>query len=450
MQIDEIPQNGTPSSPRGVRNAMVPHMAGRSRGTPLQNHPHQPPMDAETVVLVGQAALATQNAQAGEYIAHLQGDAAVRTTRVEADAALQVTTAQANAALETLRATAEVHVANASQAAGAQAARTEVEAVKRVVHAEGELRKAQLEGDARVFRAETDASLQLAEEGRRNAERIANLEAGLRLEQERQQLNAQMQKRVQESELAAQVARIDAAHARQQQPAAAPASYDPHSRRAALEAQVQELELERRIASLQARGNEPGLRGEGLGQEPPTGRTGYGGSPSYVRTGVGALNVPEWFGASASDLAMVHLQQERLYEGVLASGRAQAREAKHLLRLLGLLTGGIPHLQTLDDAEDLLAEIGKATVGRLEVLREGTVTGSWESAQRMEEALFVTPQLPSFLSAAMQQAEKARRPSNSSSSSNNNNNNKSNNSSNSNSNSNNNSSSSNKPSQRRK
>ena len=73
MALDE--NLGAPPSPRGVSNAMVPLMAGRSQGTPLQGHPHQPPMDAETVVLMGQAALATHNAQAGEHIAHVQGDA---------------------------------------------------------------------------------------------------------------------------------------------------------------------------------------------------------------------------------------------------------------------------------------------------------------------------------------------------------------------------------------
>ena len=65
--------------------------------------------------------------------------------------------------------------------------------------------------------------------------------------------------------------------------------------------------------------------------------------------------------------------------------------------------------RALEDAERLLADLAKANVARLEVLREGVTGGGWMSAQEMEDAHFVAPAVPPFLRAMWGKKGKAEK-----------------------------------------
>lgn len=118
--------------------------------------------------------------------------------------------------------------------------------------------------------------------------------------------------------------------------------------------------------------------------------------------GLAALDVDSWWTLQPSGLVAVGAGLREHYRHLMESRsgaalRPQAHEAVARVAELGRFLRAMSGFRSQEDAEDMLTSWAKASIVRLEVLREGVTGGGWASAQAMEDAFFQEPEVPEYL-----------------------------------------------------
>ena len=322
--------------------------------------------DRRALVAEGNSAIAATQSMAAQAITHAQAGREVDSAWAQAGAA--VTQAQAGREVDSVRAQAGLAVTQAQAGRDVDAARNQ----------------------AGILVNEAEAKAKLAKlEARHHAE-VSALQAQLELEKRTARLSPTKATSV---------------------PNPVSSSYANSGELANLRQRVRE---ETEKAELEAQ-----LRRLVAGNEGPPATGGGGGDDAQpemgpLMGGLSSIDVDAWWGGGADVLPLVHVHQREHYRELLeakagTNPRPQAHEAQARLRELGMLMSRLPAVESLEDAERLLADLAKANVARLEVLREGVTGGGWTSAQEMEDAHFVAPAVPPFLRAMWGKKGKAEK-----------------------------------------
>ena len=346
----------------------VGNQAGAARGVARGRGYSTPPEGA----LVAVAAARVQATEAG-----LRADA----TEARAASETRATQAEALASVAQTTAAAAQQVAGVQVAAAEQVFRARSEAAEREMATLAGAADVRSTSSAAVNEARADARIAQAEAAVHVA--VSAAQSGVQAAQSAAEMQAEMASLRAQLELERRTAALAEAEARK---ARAAATGDGDAllgvRRVVVPPSGNDGSL---LAGGEAPMSEPGSRAEGL-----------------TRGGLTALDVDAWWALMPAELAVVAASHREHYRPLLearsgAALRPQAHEAAARIREIADLLTAIPGLQTLEDAEDLLVSWAKASVARLEVLREGVAGGGWTSAQAMEDAYFVAPTVPEFL-----------------------------------------------------
>ena len=361
---------------------------GRGYGTPPEG----------AVLAVAAARVQATEAGLRAEATEARASSEVRATHAEARANVAESTAAAAQQVAGIRAEAAERTADTRASAREEMARAHNEAAAREMAAQVGAAEVRVASAAAVHEARADLRVAQAESTAQAAVSAAESEArallrASEMERELAALRAQLELERRTAALEATATRRATTHA----PGGADELLELR-RTVAQERERRELEAE--LKQLRA----PAGNGSGLpaGGEAPTSEPDSYGARGLTQGGLAALDVGAWWALPPAELAVVGASHREHYRSLLearsgAALRPQAHEAAARVRELGELLAALPGLQTLEDAEELLTAWAKASVARLEVLREGIVGGGWTSAQAMEDAYFVAPTVPEYL-----------------------------------------------------
>ncbi len=122
-------------------------------------------------------------------------------------------------------------------------------------------------------------------------------------------------------------------------------------------------------------------------------------------SGWGALNPAQWPELPPQGRALLSTNLRLWYADVSEAGGQTGHESQHLLRLLDTVVSNASH------EDEVLEEMAKSIIARLEVLKTGVSEG-WGPARALSDSYFKEREVPEWLRPHFQHKERAKKNSN--------------------------------------